>query len=508
MSTGDGWDAEDADTAERSALLRDRARRRDDDDEKRARRAVRAQAQAARVREVYAELLSRAPESRMQPRLEPVRAVCELLGDPQRAYPVIHLTGTNGKTSTARIVERLLREHNLRTGRYTSPHLHSVTERISVDGRPVSDKVFADTWDEIAPVVAMVDGRLAQDGEPALTYFELVTVMAFAAFADAPVDVAVVEVGLGGTWDATNVADATVAVVLPISLDHTRMLGDSVAQIAEEKAGIFTEGGYVVMADQPAEAAEVLLRRAVESGSTVSREGPEFGVTRRAVALGGQQVTVQGVAGEYTDLFLPLHGEHQAHNLAVAIASVEAFLGNGNQRLDPAVVHTAVADVSSPGRLELVRPSPAVVVDAAHNVAGVQALVASLDEAFAFRHLVGVVGVLDDKDAETMLDQLEPVLDEVVVTRSSSPRAIPVDDLFEIAVDVFGEDRVQKVERLDEALVTAMNASEAAVAGEEGHGAGVLVTGSVTVAAEARLLLRAPAVDADQGLEHEQEDVG
>jgi dihydrofolate synthase/folylpolyglutamate synthase len=262
-----------------------------------------------------------------------------------------------------------------------------------------------------------------------------------------------------------------------------------------------------VMAEQPAEAAEVLLRRAVESGSTVSREGPEFGVTSRTVALGGQQVTLQGVAGEYTDLFLPLHGEHQAHNLAVAVAAVEAFLGNGNQRLDPVVVHTAVADSSSPGRLELVRPSPAVVVDAAHNVGGMQALVAALDEAFSFRHLVGVVGVLDDKDAETMLDQLEPVLDEVVITRSSSPRAIPVDDLAEIAVEVFGEDRVQKVERLDEALIAAMSTAEAAVAGEEGHGAGVLVTGSLTVAAEARLLLRAPAVDADQGLEHEQEDV-
>jgi dihydrofolate synthase/folylpolyglutamate synthase len=446
----------------------------------------------------------------MEPRLEPVRAVCELLGDPQRAYPVIHLTGTNGKTSTARMVERLLREHNLRTGRFTSPHLHTVTERISIDGHPIRDAAFADTWDEVAPLLAMVDGRLAAQGEPALTYFEVLTCMAFAAFADTPVDVAVVEVGLGGTWDATNVADATVSVVLPISLDHTELMGDTVAQIAEEKAGIFTEGGYVVMADQPAEAAEVLLRRAVESGSTVSREGPEFGVVRRSVALGGQQVTVQGVAGEYADLFLPLHGPHQAQNLAVAIAAVEAFLGNGNQRLDTEIVHAAVAGTSSPGRLELVRPSPAVVVDAAHNVGvgGVEALVRSLDEAFAFRHLVGVVGILQGKDAETILEVLEPVLDEVVVTRSTSPRAIPVAELAELAVEVFGEDRVQAVERLDDALVTAMNTAEAAVADEEGHGAGVLVTGSVTVAGEARLLLRAPAVDVGEDLDHEQEDLG
>ena len=359
----------------------------------------------------------------------------------------------------------------------------------------------------MAPLLAMVDGRLAGEGEPALTYFEVLTCMAFAAFADTPVDVAVLEVGLGGTWDATNVADATVSVVLPISLDHTEMMGDSVAQIAEEKAGIFTEGGYVVMADQPAEAAEVLLRRAVESGSTVSREGPEFGVVRRSVALGGQQVTVQGVAGEYSDLFLPLHGQHQAQNLAVAIAAVEAFLGNGNQRLDTEIVHAAVAGITSPGRLELVRPSPAVVVDAAHNVGGAEALVRALDEAFSFRHLVGVVGVLHGKDAENILTVLEPVLDEVVITRSSSPRAIAVPDLAELAEEIFGEDRVQAVERLDEALVTAMNTAEAAVAGEEGHGAGVLVTGSVTVAAEARLLLRAPAVDAGEGLEHEQEEL-
>ncbi len=501
MSTGPG------DDLERTRLLGDRARRRDDRDERRARRAARAEADAARVRDVYAELLRRAPESRMEPRLEPVRAVCELLGDPQRAYPVIHLTGTNGKTSTARMIERLLREHNLRTGRFTSPHLHTVTERISIDGHPMSDAAFADTWDEVAPLLAMVDGKLAGQGEPALTYFEVLTCMAFAAFADTPVDVAVLEVGLGGTWDATNVADATVSVVLPISLDHTEMMGDSVAQIAEEKAGIFTEGGYVVMADQPAEAAEVLLRRAVESGSTVSREGPELGVVRRSVALGGQLVTVQGVAGEYADLFLPLHGQHQAQNLAVAIAAVEAFLGNGNQRLDTEIVHAAVAGMTSPGRLELVRPSPAVVVDAAHNVGGVEALVRALDEAFAFRHLVGVVGVLHGKDAENILTVLEPVLDEVVITRSSSQRAIPVADLAELAQEIFGEDRVQAVGRLDEALVTAMNTAEAAVAGEEGHGAGVLVTGSVTVAGEARLLLRAPAVDAGEDLEHEQEEL-
>jgi dihydrofolate synthase/folylpolyglutamate synthase len=473
------------------------------DPDRAARRAAERELDEQRLRAVYGELLARAPEDRMQPRLGAVQQACELLGDPQRSYPVIHLTGTNGKTSTARIVERLLREHNLRTGRFTSPHLHSVTERISVDGKPLSAKRFVEVYEDVAPYVAMVDGQLRQAGEPALTYFELVAVMAFAAFADAPVDVAVVEVGLGGTWDATNVADATVAVVTPVSLDHTEMLGGSVAEIAAEKSGIFTEAGFVVMAQQPVDAAEVLLRRAVETGSTLAREGLEFGVTSRVAAVGGQQLSVQGLAGMYEDLFLPLHGEHQAHNAAVAIATVEAFLGNGLQRLDDEVVRTALADVTSPARLELVRPSPALLVDAAHNPAGVQALVEAMHDAYQFTHLVGVVGVLADKDAGTMLDVLEPLLDSVVVTRSSSPRAIPVGELAALAVEVFGEDRVQVEERLDDAIVIAVNEAEA----HGGSTGGVLVTGSVTVAAEARLLAGAPAVDAGSRFERDEEPI-
>ncbi len=458
----------------------------------RARRAEEAELAKQRLRAVYSELLARAPEDRMQPRLEPVRKVCELLGEPQHAYPVVHLTGTNGKTSTARMIERLLREHNLRTGRFTSPHLHEVTERIGIDGRPLSPEKFVEVYEDVAPYVAMVDGELRRAGEVPITYFEMLAVMAFAAFADAPVDVAVVEVGLGGTWDATNVADATVAVITPISLDHTRMLGDTVAEIAGEKAGILTEGGFLVMAQQPVEAAEVLLAKAVESGSTIAREGLEFGVTSRQVAVGGQLVTVQGLAGTYTDVFLPLHGEHQAHNLAVAIAAVEGFIGNGQQSLSAEVVQEAMADLTSPGRLELVRKSPAVIVDAAHNPAGAQVLVAAMEEAFNFTYLVGVVGVLADKDAGAILDVLEPLLDEVVVTRSTSPRAIPVGVLAEEAVEVFGEDRVHTEERLDDAIVAAADRAEA----QGGQTGGVLVTGSVTVAGEARVLLRAPAVDA------------
>jgi dihydrofolate synthase/folylpolyglutamate synthase len=448
-------------------------------------------ADTARLDRVYAELLARTPESNMQPRLDPIRRACDLLGDPQRSAAVVHLTGTNGKTSTARMIERILREHNLRTGRYTSPHLTSVTERISIDGRPIADARFADVYDEIAPLVAIVDGELLATGQLPLTYFEVLTVLAFAAFADAPVDVMVLEVGLGGRWDATNVADAAVSVITPISLDHTAMLGDDVATIAAEKSGIFTEGGHVVLAEQPAAAAEVLLRRAVETGSTLSREGIDFSVISREVAVGGQRVSIRGLAGEYHDLFLPLHGGYQAENLAVAVAACEAFLGDGERALDGGVLGEAVADVASPGRLEVVRHGPLMIVDAAHNVGGMTALVESLDEAFALRHLVGVVGVLADKDAEAMLGVLEPVLDHVVITRSTSPRAIDVDDLADVAIDVFGDNRVTAVERLDDALVAALDLVER----ETDVGAGILITGSVTVAAQARLLLRAPQVD-------------
>ena len=445
----------------------------------------------ARLREVYGELLARAPEDAMEPRLEPVRRLCELLGDPHRSYPVVHVTGTNGKTSTARIVERLLREHNLRTGRFTSPHLGSVNERISIDGVPLTANAFADVYEEVAPFVAIVDGELHRAGGPALTYFEVLAVMAFAAFADAPVDVAVVEVGLGGSWDATNVVDAAVAVVTTVSLDHTGVLGEGLAEIAAEKAGILVDDGFLVMARQTPEAGEVLMERARATRTKVAVEGRDFGVVRREVALGGQQVTLRGLVAEYADVFLPLHGEHQARNAAIAVAAVEAFLGDGQNSIPGDLLAEAFEDVTSPGRMEMLRPSPAVIVDAAHNAAGVAALVSTVEESFAFHHLVGVVGMLEDKDARTMLELLEPVLDEVVVTRSSSRRAVPVDALEALATELFGEDRVHAVERLDDALATAVNLAE----GAADTGGAVLVTGSVTVVGESRLLLGARPVD-------------
>ncbi len=445
-----------------------------------------AAARAAReaADEVYRGILARAPEHDIDPELSRVRAVLELLGDPQRAFRSVHLTGTNGKTSTARMVERLLREHGLRTGRFTSPHLTRVNERIAIDGEPISDERFVEVWQDVAPYVHMVDARSAERGEPRLSFFEVFVVMAYAAFADAPVDVAVVEVGMGGRWDATNVLDAEVAVITPVAMDHERYLGHSLVEIASEKVGIVTDGATLVLAQQSEDVDGVVLTAAAERGARVVREGVDVSVVERQVAVGGQLVALRGMGGVYTDVYLPLHGAHQAHNALLALVATEALL-TGGAALDGDVVGAAFADATSPGRLEVVRSSPTVIVDGAHNPAGTEALVAGVEEAFGFQRLVGVVGVMADKDPEGMLSVLEPVLDEVVVTQASSERALDVDDLAEIAVDVFGEDRVHVAPRLPDAIDVAVQRAE----GEVERGAGVLVTGSILLVAEARVLL-------------------
>jgi dihydrofolate synthase/folylpolyglutamate synthase len=437
------------------------------------------------LRAVEEELQARWPESRMEPSLDRIAALTDLLGEPQRAYPAIHITGTNGKTSTARMIERLLLAFELRTGRYTSPHVQSVTERISLDGSPISAERFIETYRDLQPYIGMVD-----DAQPfRLSFFEVITAMAYAAFADAPVDVAVVEVGLGGTWDATNVVDGQVAVVTPISLDHTGLLGGTPGEIAAEKAGIIKKDATAVFAQQPVDAAQVLLARSAEMDATVAREGLEFGVVHREVAIGGQLLTLRGLGGEYEQIFLPLHGEHQAHNAALALAAVEAFFGVGSlhqRTLDQETVRAAFAAVTSPGRLEVVRRSPTVVLDAAHNPGGARAAAAAISEVFGFTHLVGVVAPSGDKDVRGLLEAFEPVLAEVVVTRNSTPRSMDVDELAGLAVEVFGEDRVQVEPRLDDALEAAITLAE-----DEGEyaGAGVLVTGSVVTVGQARLLL-------------------
>ncbi|MEV4202050.1 bifunctional folylpolyglutamate synthase/dihydrofolate synthase [Micromonospora globbae] len=418
--------------------------------------------------------------------LDRIESLLDLLGSPQRAYPSIHLTGTNGKTSTARMIDSLLRAFGLHTGRYTSPHLETVRERISLDGEPVSEERFVATYREVAPLARLVDERSA---EP-LTYFDMTTALAFATFADAPVDVAVVEVGLGGAEDSTNVLQAGVAVITPIGLDHTEWLGDTIEDIALHKAGIIHSGATVISAAQEEEAARPILERCAEVGATIAREGSEFGVLRRAVAVGGQVLTLQGLGGVYEEVFVPLHGAHQAQNAAVALAAVEAFLGAGARRqLDVEAVREGFAATSSPGRLERVRSAPTILLDGAHNPHGMAATVTALQEEFAFSKLVAVVGVLGDKDAAALLELLEPVVDQVVVTRNSSPRAMPARELAALAAEVFGPERVEVAEEMPDAIEAAVALAEEDVPGEL-SGVGVLITGSVVTVADARRLLK------------------
>ncbi len=441
-----------------------------------------------RLSETYSEvedaLLSRWPESRLEPSLDRIEAFTELLGDPQRSFRVIHLTGTNGKTSTSRMIDTLLRALDLRTGRFTSPHLEKVSERISIDGEPLDDEEFVRAFNDIAAFTHLVD---AEQAHP-LSFFETVVGMAYAAFADAPVEVAVVEVGMGGSWDATNVADADVAVVLPISVDHAKYLGETPAVIALEKAGIIKAGSIVVSAHQPPEVAEVLVRRALEVGATIAREGAEFGVTSRVPAVGGQVVSLQGLRRTYDEVFIPLYGAHQAQNAAIALAAVEAFAGDAI--LDDDIVRAAFAEVTSPGRLEVIRRSPTIVLDAAHNPHGAEATAAALEDSFAFDPLIGVMGVMADKDYEGLLGAFEPHLAHLICTQNSTPRAMPAAELGRVAREVFGEDRVTVVPSLSDAIDQAAALAEAGEAFGDAFGAGaVLVTGSVVTVGEARTML-------------------
>ena len=452
----------------------------------------------ARLAQTFAEvedaLQSRWPETRMEPSLERIRAFTELLGDPQRTYPVIHLTGTNGKTSTSRMIDTLLRSLDLRTGRFTSPHLERLNERICIDGEPLTDEEFVRAFNDVAPYTHLVDSSQPHP----LSFFETIVGMAYAAFADAPVDVAIVEVGLGGAWDATNVADGTVAVVTPIGMDHAHYLGDTVEAIAAEKAGIIKPGATAVLTEQPPGPAEILLRRCLEVEATPVREGLEFGVVSRLPAVGGQVVSLRGLRAQYDEVFLPLYGAHQAQNAAAALAAVEALAGD--QPLGDEVVREAFARTTSPGRLEIIRRSPMILLDAAHNPHGAESAAAALEDSFAFSPLIGVVGVMADKDYEAVLGAFEPQMAHVVCTQNSTPRALPATELAVVAREVFGPDRVSVAPRLADAIDEATGLAEAGEADDTSIGTGaVLVTGSVVTVGEARALLRRRDRTAGQG---------
>jgi dihydrofolate synthase/folylpolyglutamate synthase len=443
--------------------------------------------EAPRLAETFEEaedaLLSRWPETRMEPSLDRIRAFVEVLGDPQQNYPVIHLTGTNGKTSTSRMIDTLLRALELRTGRFTSPHVERMTERISLDGEQLTDEQFVRAFNDVAPYIQLVDA----DQPYPLSFFETVVAMAYAAFADAPVDAAVVEVGLGGTWDATNVADAAVAVVLPIAVDHAHLLGDDPVTIAGEKAGIIKPGSIAVVAQQQPDVEDVLRNRATDVGARLVQENVDFGVVHRTPAVGGQLLSLQGLRARYDDVFLPLYGAHQAQNAAMALAAVEAFLGT--DPLDAELVAAAFAEVTSPGRLEVVRRSPTILLDAAHNPHGAEATAAALEDSFQLDPLVGVIGVMGDKDFEGLLAAFEPHLAHVVITQNSTPRALKAEQLAVTAREVFGEDRVTVEPSLPDAIDRAVAIAEENSSGASVGAGAVLVTGSVVTVGEARRLL-------------------
>lgn len=425
--------------------------------------------------EVYRELLDRVGEANIRPRLEPTRRVAELLGDPQRSAPVVHITGTNGKTSTSRMIESLLRASGLKPGLLTSPHLVRVNERILIDGEPISNEALARNWDDIQPYLLIVDTELEAAGEEPLTFFEALTVLAFACFADAPVDVIVLEVGMGGEWDSTNVADGQVAVFTPIALDHQNRLGDTVAEIARTKAGIIKPAASVVTAMQSLEAMDELRDAARQFEAHVAIERVDFAVESTTVAVGGQVVDLRGRAGRYEGVYLPLYGDHQAQNAAVAVAAVESFLGDGTRPLAPDVVADGLGSVTSPGRLQLVGIEPTVLVDAAHNPHGAAALAAAVQEYFDFDEIAVVVGVLADKDAHGIVAELAPIATRFLVTRSTSERSIEVDELAALVATVAGDAATEAFGYESDAL------SAARAWAAEAPKRAVLVTGSITL---------------------------
>jgi len=435
----------------------------------------------SKLAEIIQELNSRWPENKIEPSLDRIAMLLDYLGNPQETFRSIHLAGTNGKTSTSRMIDSLLRSFGIRTGRYTSPHLEDIRERISIDGELITPEFFIYTYEDIKPYIELVDAR----SEHPLSYFEVLTAMAYAAFADAPIDVGVIECGVGGAWDATNVINSDVAVMTPIGLDHQEYLGGTIAEIAHTKAGIFRNGKPSVLAHQTREAAEVLIRESATIESIPLREGLDFALIRRDVAVGGQLLTIQGLGGTYEDIFLPLYGRHQASNAALALVAVEAFLGGGAQQLDINAVRDGFAQATSPGRLEVMRRNPTVIIDAAHNHHGALALREALSEEFAFDRIIAIVAILGDKDVTGFLSELVNVVDEIIVTENSSPRAMPTEELFKIAMSIFEDEQVSSAGSIARAIEMAIDK-----ASHPTQSVGILVTGSVITVGQARALLK------------------
>jgi dihydrofolate synthase/folylpolyglutamate synthase len=435
----------------------------------------------ARIDAIEQALLARWPETRIEPTLERIAALVDILGSPQLTYPTIHIGGTNGKTTTSRMIDSLLFEMGLRTGRFTSPHLESYLERISINGQPIDPKELIFSFNDIAAYLDLMDSKF----EHPISFFEAITALAFAAFAEHPIDVGVIEVGMGGEWDATNVVDADVSVIMPIGLDHTEYLGGTLTEIAQTKAGIIKESGFVVLAQQEPEAAKELLKRAASVGADVAREGVEYSVLSRSLAVGGQLLTIQGIKDTYEDIFLPLHGKHQASNAAAALVAVEAFFGD--QDLDLEAVRAGFANVTSPGRCEVVHRDPTIILDAAHNPHGAAAIAETIQSEFTFDEVIGIVAPMGDKDVRGILLELEQVMDSIIVTANSSARSMSVEALEKIAIEIFGHERVFSASTIGDAIEKAVKDSVRPLSEDT---IGILITGSVVSVGEARTYLR------------------
>ena len=435
----------------------------------------------ARIDAIEKSLLARWPENRIAPTLERISALVDMLGSPQLTYPTIHIGGTNGKTTTSRMVDSLLFEMGLRTGRFTSPHLESYLERICINGQPIDAKEMIFSFNDISPYLDLMDTKF----DNPISFFEAITALAFAAFAEHPIDVGVIEVGMGGQWDATNVVDADVSVIMPIGLDHMEYLGNTIAEIATTKAGIIKEQGFVVLAQQEPEAAVELLRRAAEVGADVAREGLEYSIDSRAIAVGGQLISITGLRGHYDDIFLPLHGKHQASNAAAALIAVEAFFGE--QDLDIDAVRAGFANVTSPGRCEIIHRDPTIILDAAHNPHGAKAIAETIQSEFTFDDVTGIVALMADKDALGILQALEPIMNQIIVTTNSAARSMTVSDLEALATQVFGADRVFSQPTLADAIEKAIKDSVRPLSDES---LAILITGSVVTVGEARTAVR------------------
>jgi dihydrofolate synthase/folylpolyglutamate synthase len=442
-----------------------------------------------RIDAIEQALLKRWPETKIEPTLERIAALVDVLGSPQLTYPTIHVGGTNGKTTTARMIDSLLFEMGLRTGRFTSPHLESYLERISINGQPIDPKAMIFSYNDIAAYLDFMDTKF----ETPISFFEAMTALAFAAFAEHPIDVGVIEVGMGGEWDATNVVDADVSVIMPIDLDHTEYLGSTITEIAKTKAGIIKEGGFVVLAQQQPEAAVELLKKAAEVGADIAREGVEYLIESRVLAVGGQFLTIKTPKDTYEEIFLPLHGKHQASNAAAALVAVEAFFGD--QELDYEAVLAGFANVQSPGRCEVLHRDPTIIIDAAHNPHGAKAITETIQTEFTFDEVIGIVASMADKDVRGALVEFEKVMDSIIVTKNSSPRSMGVAELEKIATEVFGSERVFSSETLDAAIDKAIKDSVRPLSEDT---VGILITGSVVTVGEARTIVRKRFAKEDQ----------